>query len=367
MIILLVLSLVGSLTTQKFLIPCETPERAIRTYPWDKSPLSPMGYQLGYCYRRCDGETMVGLPHSECWNLECMKCFCKRPACEIYGTCCPDIAVPYLRDTANLTDVFRKEMPQIYKVGQLRSSFRQNDQHVNWSVYIRLPSVTGAFWTVAILAAVLDNTFLKTSQIEKMLHSLVLIALFGCIRKTFQIDCLGNIYSQLLKANQTVKMRIDNLDKLIAKHPQDTERLHYDDYNTYQFMTKTTVGGKSFLLSSHKVNNVYLADQVCAIYGGFLAEIEDFSEYTAAMDLVNKHFRFYKCVWVGVNDEAYDGKFVYTHSKRPAYTLWAAGEPNSGRKENCVAIYPTAVDSKGKMFDSPCEHYEPCQFICQLA
>nr|KAI8766626.1 putative adhesion G protein-coupled receptor E4P [Biomphalaria glabrata] len=70
------------------------------THIWNKTDVSPMDYQRGYCSMRCIGETRVNLRRMSCWYVECATCYCQRPACEIYNICCPDISVPYIRETS---------------------------------------------------------------------------------------------------------------------------------------------------------------------------------------------------------------------------------------------------------------------------
>ncbi|KAI8794731.1 hypothetical protein BgiBS90_005107, partial [Biomphalaria glabrata] len=50
-------------------------------------------FQLSVCPRRCNGSLYV--PGNETmFCFECQRCHCERPACDIYGLCCPDISVP---------------------------------------------------------------------------------------------------------------------------------------------------------------------------------------------------------------------------------------------------------------------------------
>lgn len=47
-------------------------------------------------------------------------------------------------------------------------------------------------------------------------------------------------------------------------------------------------------------------------------------------------------IWIGLNDEAVEGAFVWYDQSPVTYTNWAPGEPNnSGGNEDCVQIYPT--------------------------
>lgn len=55
-------------------------------------------------------------------------------------------------------------------------------------------------------------------------------------------------------------------------------------------------------------------------------------------------------IWIGFNDEATEGNFVWYDQSPVTYTNWATGEPNnSGGNENCTQIYPD-----GMWNDLPC-------------
>ncbi|KAH9491353.1 hypothetical protein Btru_031308 [Bulinus truncatus] len=118
----------------------------IQTYQWDKSELSPLEYQHGYCPRRCRGDTVVDLSTRVCWDLECVPCYCQRPLCEIYDNCCPDIDVPFLRDKPEVGDTVRKGniSIQVNRKSQLKLNTRPelgcqftNDSYRDAYLFIR--------------------------------------------------------------------------------------------------------------------------------------------------------------------------------------------------------------------------------------
>ncbi|KAH9514394.1 hypothetical protein Btru_025103 [Bulinus truncatus] len=74
-------------------------------YQWNRSQHAPFDYLDRYCLWRCNGGIKVEVFSTACWNLECVPCYCQRPACEIYKNCCPDITVPCLRDSAYVNPV----------------------------------------------------------------------------------------------------------------------------------------------------------------------------------------------------------------------------------------------------------------------
>ncbi|KAH9512880.1 hypothetical protein Btru_036865 [Bulinus truncatus] len=64
---------------------------------WNKTALSPTAYHNSWCPRRCLHGNLVLISDIErlCISTRCFPCECKRPACEIYGICCPDVTSPF--------------------------------------------------------------------------------------------------------------------------------------------------------------------------------------------------------------------------------------------------------------------------------
>ncbi len=59
-------------------------------------------------------------------------------------------------------------------------------------------------------------------------------------------------------------------------------------------------------------------------------------------------------IWIGFNDEAVEGTFVWYDQSPVIYTNWASGEPNnSGGNEDCTQIYPSG-GQPGTWNDLPC-------------
>ena len=58
-------------------------------------------------------------------------------------------------------------------------------------------------------------------------------------------------------------------------------------------------------------------------------------------------------IWIGFNDEATEGSFVWYDQSTVTYTNWAPGEPNQSGDEDCVQIYPTGANP-GQWNDLSC-------------
>lgn len=68
-------------------------------------------------------------------------------------------------------------------------------------------------------------------------------------------------------------------------------------------------------------------------------------------------------IWIGFNDEAVEGQFVWYDQSPVVYTNWASGEPNnSGGNEDCTQIYPGG-SQPGTWNDLKCNGYNSMSII----
>ncbi|XP_055874790.1 putative adhesion G protein-coupled receptor E4P [Biomphalaria glabrata] len=90
-----------------------------------------------------------------------------RFSCYLNSTLLVGLTVAGPLSLVTLTNVvfFSVAVQKIHSVRKLQSIFKQNERNPEWLIYVKMSSVTGAFWAVAILAAALDNTILKSISI----------------------------------------------------------------------------------------------------------------------------------------------------------------------------------------------------------
>ena len=56
---------------------------------WDKNLVSREQYQRKFCKKTCRGLDEEISEEMSCPNIRCFDCICERPACDVYGICCP--------------------------------------------------------------------------------------------------------------------------------------------------------------------------------------------------------------------------------------------------------------------------------------
>lgn len=101
--------------------------------------------------------------------------------------------------------------------------------------------------------------------------------------------------------------------------------LCYDDCSIY-FLNPTPNSGSS-------------AQAFAQIYGANLISVQNAAENECIINELNRIGQS-GVIWIGFNDEASEGNFVWYDQAPVTYTNWAPGEPNnSGGNEDCTQIY----------------------------
>uniref|UniRef100_A0A3Q2TR54 Galactose-specific lectin nattectin n=1 Tax=Fundulus heteroclitus TaxID=8078 RepID=A0A3Q2TR54_FUNHE len=81
------------------------------------------------------------------------------------------------------------------------------------------------------------------------------------------------------------------------------------------------------------------AERTCIAYGANLASFHSSSEYMYLKSLVYTKKRSYAKTWVGGNDAAREGWWMWTDGSKFNYVSWGSGEPNNrGGRESCMEI-----------------------------
>jgi hypothetical protein len=93
------------------------------------------------------------------------------------------------------------------------------------------------------------------------------------------------------------------------------------------------------------------AEDFCkSAVGTELARIDDDTENANAVEAIVDAFDSAN-VWIGANDMATEGTWLWADGSAVTYTHWASGEPGGSDIENCVAIRAASID----WYDSNCD------------
>jgi hypothetical protein len=95
------------------------------------------------------------------------------------------------------------------------------------------------------------------------------------------------------------------------------------------------------------------AQSTCKSSGGNLAIVNNGSENYYIYSITQT------AVWMGANDNATEGSFVWADGTAMSFSAFAAGEPNGGTSENCIQMTPT-----GYWNDLSCS--ESRAFVCEI-
>jgi len=81
--------------------------------------------------------------------------------------------------------------------------------------------------------------------------------------------------------------------------------------------------------------------------GGHLATIGSQAEQNWVFQTFNAYDSVNRLYWIGLNDRAVEGQYVWASDEQPAYTYWAPGEPNNAGNEDVVAMYYLGHSASG--------------------
>jgi lectin-like protein/dockerin type I repeat protein len=85
--------------------------------------------------------------------------------------------------------------------------------------------------------------------------------------------------------------------------------------------------------------------------GGHLVTINDAAEQNFVFSTFGSYGGRARLLWIGLNDDAVEGQYRWVSGQTPAYTNWAAGEPNNGGNEDFVAMYYPGHNAGGRWND----------------
>ncbi|XP_013075626.2 uncharacterized protein LOC106061939 [Biomphalaria glabrata] len=167
---------------------------------------------------------------------------------------------------------------------------------------------------------------------------------YRCV--TYGVDKKGNPQFDLSETTVSVKNPDDKCQGNDAKNTTNNNKgkgrkqdLLTNAQNSL-FTTSPEFKGSRYLLSeTNDPRNYVDSILTCGQLGGYFAEIDSEEEFTFVLNtLLNSST--YETVYISGTDEAKEGVWVHSFSKTNiAFFKWAPGEPNLGKRENCMAYH----------------------------
>ncbi|KAH9490616.1 hypothetical protein Btru_033829 [Bulinus truncatus] len=110
-------------------------------------------------------------------------------------------------------------------------------------------------------------------------------------------------------------------------------------FNSLFRMSDVFEGRRYYLIRHAASFTQSSAQDVCRMYGGYLAEIDTNEEFNFVRKFLATNPN-YKLVMTGGSDEEEEGKWVNIHSKTPLKVFnWSPAMPFLGRKGNCQCFW----------------------------
>ena len=176
-----------------------------------------------------------------------------------------------------------------------------------------------------------------------------------------------NCNKTMVKLDQT-SSELETLSIVQTKAQTELENLKTQLNNTQLDIKDAsfTYNGHKYIVSREFYRNIDVAQAICALFGGYLVEIDDENEYQfinkTLTDLnINDNFL------IGLTDKGHKGTWTYLKSPRSTtsatFFKWAPNEPNSGVDASCAGLY---TDAGNLMIDDYCYFGTFDRCICEI-
>ncbi|KAK0054412.1 collectin-11 [Biomphalaria pfeifferi] len=178
--------------------------------------------------------------------------------------------------------------------------------------------------------------------------------LVDTLQKLTQI--MENLQSRINSTEDRVRI-LDNFNKLkFSEQNNLTNAL---------FVVSPTFQGKQYMLIKNQLYiTANLAEVLCGLFGGYLAEVDSEEEFRFIRDNLLALGLFSQVI-TGATDERQEGVWINRHSKTPAkFINWGPGEPNGGTRENCQSY--NTYGNIWHMNDLVCTPGSTFGFICEV-
>ncbi|XP_013416323.1 perlucin-like [Lingula anatina] len=153
---------------------------------------------------------------------------------------------------------------------------------------------------------------------------------------------------------ETMKRKLENLERGLQQVQRSINQLTRCQAPFVQL-------GSSCYLFSYMKKSWSDAQAYCRSMSSHLATITSWSEDKKIIIYVQNNFPDYFTWWIGGNDMASEGNWVWVeNNRRVSYSNWGPREPNNEDNEDCMEIFH---DKKPEWNDHLCHLAH--QFICE--
>ncbi|XP_013072310.2 low affinity immunoglobulin epsilon Fc receptor-like [Biomphalaria glabrata] len=180
-----------------------------------------------------------------------------------------------------------------------------------------------------------------------------------------QVDNLVQMNKELTNENKKLKQLYNQLEGEI-RYAQNIRKALRSSANNLFHVSSSHYERRYYLYKSKEINNFRIAQIVCHVFGGYLAEMDDWSEFKFVKTFLSSHDSCASktSIMIGGTDEDQEGRWVHMSSGTPVVQLfWGTSEPGGGREENCLAIKECR-----DLHDYPCypKKYYVKTFLCEV-
>ncbi|XP_074089081.1 pulmonary surfactant-associated protein D-like [Macrotis lagotis] len=127
-------------------------------------------------------------------------------------------------------------------------------------------------------------------------------------------------------------------------------------YRKVLMFTGVKIVEEKFFMSTGYEVTFEEGKKICSQRGALLASPQNARENGALQEFAKE---FDKHLYLGMSDEKNEGTFKYLNGQIISYTNWGSGEPNGGRKENCIDF-----NANGHWNDKSCT--EKLLIVCEI-
>lgn len=172
----------------------------------------------------------------------------------------------------------------------------------------------------------------------------------------------------LAMANQTIKINVTGAQYKMAEVSviiiPTSESVLFFSLGQSGCQRGLRVGYKCYLVY-HNYEDYAGASRKCLERGGRMAMPRDRREQEALADYVKSFFQPGNWpVWLGVNDLATEGVYMFDDGTPVSYFQWRrhflSGQPDGGKRENCVAM----ASDDGDWWDHYCDR--AMNYMCEF-